>query len=116
VEPVDSCCVKAYVTGPTFVGRRPFTFWPTASVAAFGVGVGGSAGAVSVTRSVCDVLSPLAANAVRTTSPVAFTLKVFEPEGGRSPPAPEIDTRTAPVVVQVAVTGRGAQPVVGERP
>ncbi len=75
--------------------------------------MGGSAGAVRETRSVCDELRPLAAYAVRTTSPVAFTLKVFEPVGGRSPPTPEIETFTAPVVDQFAVTGSGAQPLVG---
>jgi hypothetical protein len=82
-------------------------------VAVEGTGVGGSTGGATETCRGCEVVWPLGAIAVRTTSCVVRTVTLAVPLGGKLPGSPVIVTPAAPVVLQVAVAVSGAQPEVG---
>ena len=113
VDPDDSCFTNSTVTGPVPAGRIPVTTPPVAAVTVAGAGVGAGVEGVIVTCSGFTAVWPVRDVAVRTKSPLAFTVDLTDPFAGRSFPTPLMLTFAAPVVCQVNVVSSGAQPLAG---
>ncbi len=86
---------------------------PVTAVTVAGAGVGAGVEGVIVICSGFTAVWPVRDVAVRTKSPLAFTVDLTDPFAGRSFPTPEMLTFVAPVVCQVKVVSSGAQPFPG---